>query len=342
YVGFGNEILSPLYTWCDKRSNEKINEKETYCENLNRIANSKVRVGYGYATHYYNLLNKKVPQKPYQIMTIHDYIVSKLTNNQEHYIHASNAASFGLFDLEKRHFDYCSLENLGIDIKIIPTVVSVKKKIGEYRGVPVYIAIGDNQASYLGASKGEIVILFNVGTGSQISVKVDYYVEIEDIETRPYLDDSYLLVGASISGGRAFEALAKFFQEISHQPLEEIYQEMTNYEFLKEDDLIFDTNFSGTRTDSNKKGALHNLTLDNFHKTNFVNAILKGTTNELYHYYQKMNINHHCLMVGSGNGIRKNILLQKIVTRTFNKELIISKIEEEAAYGAALFSSRKE
>ena len=43
-------------------------------------------------------------------------------------------------------------------------------------------------------------------------------------------------------------------------------------------------------------------------------------------------------LVGSGNGIRKNVLMQKIAEIIFGMNLKIPKCEEEAAFGAALQS----
>ena len=43
-------------------------------------------------------------------------------------------------------------------------------------------------------------------------------------------------------------------------------------------------------------------------------------------------------IVCSGNGIRKNLALQKVVSEMFEAEIKIPLYEEEAAYGAALTS----
>jgi ribulose kinase len=41
-------------------------------------------------------------------------------------------------------------------------------------------------------------------------------------------------------------------------------------------------------------------------------------------------------LVGSGNGMRRNSLLRKITSQTFQKELSVPCHEEEAAVGAAI------
>lgn len=53
------------------------------------------------------------------------------------------------------------------------------------------VAIGDNQASFLGAAGSENnTLLVNMGTGGQISVLTDQYFETEGIEARPFLGEN--------------------------------------------------------------------------------------------------------------------------------------------------------
>lgn len=339
YVDYNKNPISSLYTWCDKRSNEMLDER-TYCKYITDITGYTVNVGYGLGTHYYNMKNGLAKDDSY-IMTIHDYVAYKLSDISKPLMHSSDAASLGLYDLQKNCFDKKAFSKLGMNYNQMPEVTTTRSIVGKHKGIDVYVAIGDNQASYLGATKGEKALLFNVGTGSQISLNVKDFKVVNGIETRPYINNDYLLVGASICGGKAFEALAKLFQEISGKSLDEVYSMMVSSP-LTNDDLVFETTFSGTRLDSTKKGSLNNLTLDNFHKDYFVNAMLKGMTNELYDFYKEMGSNDFNVFVGAGNGLRKNPLLQKIVSKKFGMDITISSIKEEAAYGAALFAERED
>ena len=56
----------------------------------------------------------------------------------------------------------------------------------------------------MGATDGDIhTMLVNVGTGSQFSVYTKDYMTCPGLETRPF-PGGYLLVGASLCGGRAY------------------------------------------------------------------------------------------------------------------------------------------
>lgn len=85
--------------------------------------------------------------------------------------------------------------------------------LGQYKGIPVTVALGDNQASFLGSvGFQENTVLLNMGTGGQISVLSDQLFEGNGIEARPFTKGKYLLVGASLCGGRAYAVLEKFFR----------------------------------------------------------------------------------------------------------------------------------
>ena len=53
----------------------------------------------------------------------------------------------------------------------------------------VSVALGDNQASFLGSVGPEERLLLNVGTGSQISAYTDRLIETGEADCRTYLGD---------------------------------------------------------------------------------------------------------------------------------------------------------
>ncbi|HZK21876.1 MAG TPA: hypothetical protein VFC76_06335, partial [Oscillospiraceae bacterium] len=78
-----------------------------------------------------------------------------------------------------------------------------------------------------------------------------------------------------------------------------------------------------------------------FTPEHFICGVLKGTVLELYDMYDKC---HPYLttkpkrLMGSGNGIRKSSVWQKLFEEQFCMALTVSENKEEAAYGAAVFS----
>lgn len=101
---------------------------------------------------------------------ISDYLGMKLTGGTTPLVHASNAASFGLFGQNQLIFCREKIEKLGIDLCLLPPVTKEITVLGQYCGIPVTAALGDNQAGFLGTvGFQKEMALLNMGTGGQIS-----------------------------------------------------------------------------------------------------------------------------------------------------------------------------
>ena len=323
YIDKDGNAVSPLYTWQDERGNLEYKDT-TYAKYMNSCT------GYGNVTDFYNRENGIRPQNAVTYCTIHDYFVMKLCGLKEPIIHTSDAASFGCFDLNTNSFTYDYSPEITGDYSIA----------GEYKGIPVSVAIGDNQASVF-SSISDDEILINVGTGSQVSVVSDVIATGTNIETRPYFDNKYLIVGAALCGGRAYSMLKDFYSEIigyiSEADEGMVYDIMNKMlQSTRKPTLKADTRFAGTRADNTMSGSITGITTQNFTPGELVYAILDGMVSELYEMYGEMNIKKNGI-VGSGNGIRKNEALVKIAEQKFNSKMKIPSHLEEAAVGAALF-----
>lgn len=331
YVDRAGRAVSPLYTWQDGRGNLPF-EETTYAGYLNSYT------GYGYVTHFYNSRNHLVPEEACVFCTIQDYVVMRITDRHSPLIHSTNAAGFGQYDVRKDRFT--------IEDPFLAHVVSGYEIAGQYRGIPVSVAIGDNQAGFLGAVKGKNCVLVNVGTGSQVSMTASRFLSEGNVETRPYVGKDFLLVGSSLCGGRAYAMLENFFRKtlemLTGQESPEVYGRMQEVlakgKNLKEKNLpVFDTRFMGTRDNPLIRGSVQNLSLDNFQPEFFAAGLLKGMAEELYEMYVRMGAS--CgRIIGSGNGIRKNPVLREWIEDIFGIKMLIPVHVEEACFGAAVFS----
>ena len=316
--------VSPLYTWQDGRGDQPY-KNTTYAGYL------KSHTGYGNVTDFYNRENGLVPENAKGYCTIHDLFVMQLCGLKAAKVHISDAASFGMFDINTKTFSYPA----NIDVYEEYAVA------GCYKNIPVSLAIGDNQASVFSSLSSEDDLLINVGTGSQVSAIIDKPITAQDLETRPFFDGKYLAVGAALCGGRAYAVLKDFYKTIlsynASIDSEDVYEIMGKMlSGVKEKSLVADTRFSGTRADESIRGSICGITTENFTPENLTYAVLEGMINELYQMYLQMGYKKSGI-VGSGNGIRKNKHLIKIAEDRFNGKLKIPSHTEEAAYGAALY-----
>ena len=325
YTDKDGDAVSPLYTWQDGRGNLPYKDV-TYAKYLNSFS------GYGNVTDFYNTENGIKPESAVSYSTIHDYFVMQLCGLKKPIIHTSDAASFGCYDLENNRFNYACTAEITGDYRIA----------GEYKGIPVSVAIGDNQASVFSTLANEEDILVNIGTGSQISVISDKIADNMQVETRPYFENKYLIVGAALCGGRAYSMLKNFYAEvlgyIKKVDDDEVYRIMNDMlRNAKSSSFKVDTRFAGTRLNSEITGGISGITTENFTPSALTYGVLCGMTDELLNMYEKMGICKSGI-VGSGNGIRKNKALVRIFEERLGAKMKIPSHLEEAAFGAAMFA----
>lgn len=345
YLDQNGECISPLYTWQDERGNGML-DGESYVQYAVRKTGMKASAGYGLITHFYNVKNELVPEHAAKICTIGDYLGMVLTGRKTPLVHSSNAASMGFFDLKSGKFAVRKIELLGIEEAILPQVTEEFETLGVYNGIPVSVAIGDNQASFLGAAgMEEGTVLINMGTGGQISVLSDVCFETEGIEARPLTKGKYLLVGASLCGGRAYAVLEHFFHlfaeyltEEGIDPLYDIMEKMAKKGAVQSGGMQVCTTFNGTRFDPKQRGRIAGISEENFTPEGMTYGVLQGMAQELFDLFVQVRDGvgiEARRVVASGNGLRKNPVLQEIFCELFQRDIQMAKYTEEAACGAA-------
>ncbi len=350
YVDKDGNSIGSLYTWQDRRGDEIYQDELSYANFLTRSTGYALATGYGLVTHFYNLKNNLVPVGSHKICTIMDYVVMKLAKNKVPVIDHSNAASLGFYDLQNSMFDRKAMKKVSIPQDILPDIAPSGQIAGYYdKEVFVCNAIGDNQASFLGAVNDiEKSVLINIGTSSQVSIYTDQYVRNIPLESRPFPGGGYILVGSALCGGYSLVILKNFYDEIIEmfctKPCEEIdfYKAFNSLQYSKEDaneSLQVEVLFRGTRMNPQKRGSIRNISADNFTPVNLIFGFLNGICNELYAFFEEIpesNRNKIHRLVGSGNAIRMNTLLCRILEDRFGHKMVIPKNCEQAAFGACL------
>lgn len=349
YLDILGQPVSPLYIWQDGRGDLPYDSAKSWAEHLTEVTGYPLATGYGLVTHAYNLQNALVPEKAAKLCTIQDYLAMVLSGRTVPVTDPTNAASLGLYDLRKRRFDPDALHRLGIDPEILPTITEDPCLGCGDSGIPVFTAIGDNQASFLGATSGRTdVLLINMGTGGQISIYSPDYLETDTLETRPYPDGGWLLVGASLCGGRSYALLETFFRETVKMVTG---TEVSAYEAMDRalencspaDIPVVSTLFQGTRKDPSLRGSISGLSPDNFKPVPLLLGLMQGMASELFELYRSYLVRGGkapAAMIASGNGLRRNRHLCRIFQETFACPLTLSPYREEAACGAAIYAAK--
>lgn len=346
YIDKNGNAVSNLITWQDKRADESFKNEVTYCDNIFELTGQTVNTGFGFATHYYNCINNLVPDNTYSFCSIMDYLVMKLTETTFPLLHSSVAASFGLFDIKGLKFKTDAISKLGIDNVTLPKVTDDFYIVGRYKNIPVSVAIGDNQASFIGAVDNlDDTILVNIGTGSQISMVTDSFEENETLELRPLIKNKYILCGSALCGGKSYAILEKFFRSFVTAS---DFPEASKYDIINK--LVLDAYtqgkntptvepfFRGKRSDPSLKATISNITEDNFTPGQLALGFVKGICGEAYDF-----LGPRCKtkkqIIASGNAVRKIPVMKSVISDMFGLPVEVTNNKEEAALGAALFAA---
>ncbi len=346
YTDSKGEPVSNLINWQDKRADLPMKSGLSACEEIEKISGEWTAAGYGLATHYYNMQNGEIPKDAVGFCSIMDLFVMRICGLGKAAVHSSVAASFGLFDIKNSVFSEEKLALLGIDKAFLPSVTAESATVGECRGIPVSVALGDNQASFLGSvSDNTESLLVNIGTGSQVSMVSDYRPISGEVELRPFIDGKYLMCGSALCGGFANSMVESFFRSYA---VSAGMQEKSQFELINklaeeaykngEDGLSVDVSFFGKRSDPNRRGAITMIDRQNFTPRALVLGVLKGMCTELYELYGAFD-GRKTRITASGGAVRKNETLKKLLADRFQMDVSVNTADEEAATGAALFSA---
>ena len=366
-VDEGLSPLTPLIGWQDKRCDEPAGGFPSTIAWIQHLGGSELlegtgcRLATGYLgpTLFWLARNGQLPQGTAAFLP--DYVVAWLCQ-QRPLTDPTNAASSGVYDIARRRWHEGLLMALDLPLEMLPSVLSTGTVVGRLAqqpadalglpvGLPVMNAMGDNQASFFSSvAEPERDLLINIGTGGQISATIPRFVPPDVLETRPFLGENYLLVGAGMTGGNAYAAIRDFFVRIGQevfgaQPHDELYgilNRLAQGVAAGSDGLRCDPRFVGTRHSPLQRGAYSGISPSNLTPGHFVRSLFEGMAETFWSAYvemRSMGLAPRRRLVGSGNGIRRNPLLAHILSERFGMPLVYPQHSEEAATGAALLAA---
>ena len=361
--------VTKLITWQDRRANlPDPNGSGSFLESLLRdcseqalrSAGCRLAAGFFAVTLHVLARQGKAFAPPCRAVCLADWIAAELTDGPL-CTDPSNAASLGVFDLEQRTWSDELLAACRLPRALMPDVRESGAVLGALtgemstatnlpEGLPVCNPIGDNQAAVLGSvPAGGPAIQINVGTGGQINWPIAGFTRLPGMETRYLPVGRLMLVGPGLSGGDAYawvnRTAAKWLSAFGvERSGDEIYARINELaEAVPEtaDGLACEPLFRGTRWKPAARGEFRGVTFDNFSLGHVARAVLRGIAEGMYSFYDAAGDNrpeHLDRVVGSGNGLRKNPLLVREISRRFSRPVFFAAHEQEAAFGAALLA----
>ena len=351
------EAISPLVTWQDGRCLEG-----GFLDELSARTGCVLRTGFGCATLAWLKRHGSMPEGAAAASTIHDLAAARLCGSARPVTDPTDAASWGLFDLPDLFWNADAVAAAGVDLALLPPVDACGSRAGEVSaeraarlgipaGVPVAVAIGDNQASLLATLRDpEREVALTLGTGGQVSVvlaadaAIDWHERPVTFEYRPYPGGRFAVVGASLCGGAAWawlaEAVASWMGDVGAPALarDDLFAKLNALGLAAADSLIVRPHFLGERHDPHRRGAIEGIDLGNFRLGSVARGLARGILVNLRDMLPPWALAGRERVVGSGNALRLSPLLQRMAEETFGLPLVLTEGREEAALGAAILA----
>ena len=372
--------LTPFINWQDRRGEEIVpGTEQTYTQRAAALLGPDAarRTGCTLASGYLGTTLfwlREAGQLPAAALAgfITDFVGARLTATFP-VTDPTMAASSALLHVQAREWDPAALQALGLPPSVFPPVREAGNPLGGLTrdagratglpvGLPVFVGLGDNQASFVGSVAHRAVsVLVNVGTGAQVS----RYVEREEWEAwegredalgpgrpevRPFPRGGYLLVHAGLFGGRTYALLDRFFRQVgvdlfdraTDAPLYPRLNELARRVPPGADGLRCEPFFTGSRAAPSRRALWSGMSDTNFTPAHLTRALLEGMARSFQQGFSHLQtvtsvaVEH---LVGAGNGLRENATLAEIVATELGRPLRMTLHREEAAYGAALVAS---
>jgi sugar (pentulose or hexulose) kinase len=380
-----NRPLTLLISWQDRRTAEHLpgtdlttlDQLHARLDDLDwRDNGCRIAHGYGAATLFWLVQRGELPTLTRRVCTIAGWLCAQLAG-QPPVTDPTFAASWGIYSLAEAAWNASYLERLGIDAQLLPPVLpsgkalgglqsEIARQVGLAAGTPVHSAIGDTQASFLGAclppgilprvnsgfSGGTVeglaqVVFLNIGTGGQICWAVPrFQPPTEAVETRPLLPGCYLRVGASLCGGAAYAWLnrtvrgwlSKFGLDLGEDA---VYERLNTLaaEGTSRHGLRVRPTFLGVRGDPTiEAGAIEGITLDNMQLGALARATLAGMVDELGSLYDAHAgpPARYREVIAAGGAVQRNPLLPGLIEERFGLPVRMPEFQETAAVGAVV------
>ena len=228
----GNKPLTNYISWMDERSLQEIEGESTYSRIISdlgpkfqTITGMRARPGFPLFNLIHLARTSPLPATS-RVVSLPGWL-ALCNNDSRDLIHSTILAGMGFYDVRTRRMA-TELTDLVADMsgykcrlnELAPTTASAGYWHKNGHKIPLYVGVGDHQCSVLGACNTATSISINMSTGSQLAL-IDHCIAREEIEIRPYFNDSFLSTITHIPAGRVLSQFIAFLEDVAQQRADE-------------------------------------------------------------------------------------------------------------------------
>ncbi|XP_062517234.1 sedoheptulokinase-like isoform X1 [Corticium candelabrum] len=288
-------------------------------------------------------------QKKYDCSsTIQDFLVSILCKLTVPIMSYHNAHSWGYFSQAECTWEEDILRDCEFPVHLLPAVVppgsvagmTVNRWYGISPGVPVLAALGDMQCSVQAAMEMATDAVLNIGTSAQLSYQLALPILtrcVETVEYQPFMMNRSLVVAASLNGGNVLMKFVSLLQNwVSELGLECPTVDTIYSRLLEGGEMLSTLKISpllyGERHCPSVLGSVANISPHSPSLGETFTALCDGLIANIAGM-----LSNETLIIGTGNALVKNPILQAAVKRHFDFPLVIWS-SSDAAIGSAQYA----
>ena len=280
---------------------------------------------------YYYLLKNNINTQKIYFKNISEALLDESFNKT----HSSMACGHGFFDLTTNNYlnKYIDFFENKFNIKLLFDNVIHHKDIAGLlylpnKKIPVFVGLGDLQASVYSFNLKQNPLIINLATGSQIISIENNFLPCKGISFRPYFDQ-YLKCITHIPSGRFLNIYANFFEQMNIN-----FWEYINTLTLND---INSASLSITTDIFCDKGInILGITHNNFNLKNLISSIINSYVNQYIILIENFYFDYDYIFLSGGIG-KKIPLIRKIIEDKLKKEVIINKEDDDSLLGTIKF-----
>ncbi len=191
--------IAPIVSWQDQRGRTPKDARREISSVELRELGEGLRIG----LPLLKLPALHVPRKA-RVTSLIGFVCDALAGRPGSVIHATDAASWGMINIRTRDWSDEGIAFANVYRGQLPDVSWDVMPVGNSRefGWRVWCALGDQQASLLGAGLGADEVSINLATGCQVSVRAQSMSSEDQIQTRPFFRGEFLHTRTHLPGGR--------------------------------------------------------------------------------------------------------------------------------------------
>jgi xylulokinase len=314
------QIINPLINWRDqKRCDPSIIEKANRILGKEAAGSIGTNMSCGFTGAILLWLKQNNPglfQEIRHFVLLPDFVRGKLLGWNDYATDPTNAFGTGLFNTRLNQWHGEVIEALGLPMDIFPQIrctseiagtisAEAAKLLGLRIGIPIIYGGGDNQASMFGSGlvTPASPALINIGTAAQVSKVRNRYRKFSGIDTRPYFENRFAMVGASLGGGGHYERLKNETEKKEGKPIKYSYLDsLASQVPAGAQGLFYCTGPS--RADPDRGPGFFGRTSELQHPGCKARAVMEGVLMDLYDSYLVLEQEDSQRVIGAGKALQ--------------------------------------